>query len=64
MLRDAIATLTPQCQRLIELLFFETPSRPYREVAGELGLAAGSIGFVRQKCIERLRRKLDELGLE
>ena len=64
MLRDAIATLTPQCRRLIELLFFETPSRPYREVAGELGLAAGSIGFIRQKCIERLRRKLDELGFE
>jgi len=63
-LRDAIATLTPQCRRLIELLFFETPSRPYREVAGELGLAAGSIGFIRQKCIERLRRKLDELGFD
>jgi hypothetical protein len=29
-----------------------------------LGLAASSIGFVRQKCIERLRRKLDELGFE
>jgi RNA polymerase sigma factor (sigma-70 family) len=64
MLRDAIGTLTPQCRRLIELLFFETPSRPYREVADELGLAAGSIGFIRQKCIERLRRKLDELGFE
>ena len=64
MLRDAIATLTPQCRRLIDLLFFETPSRPYREVAGELGLAAGSIGFTRQKCIERLRRKLDELGFD
>jgi RNA polymerase sigma factor (sigma-70 family) len=64
MLRDAIATLTPQCRRLIDLLFFETPPRPYREVAGKLGLAAGSIGFVRQKCIERLRRKLDELGFD
>jgi RNA polymerase sigma factor (sigma-70 family) len=64
MLRDAIGTLTPQCRRLIELLFFQTPSRPYREVAGELGLAAGSIGFIRQKCIERLRRKLDELGFD
>jgi len=63
-LRDAIATLTPQCRRLIELLFFEIPSRPYREVAGELGLAAGSIGFIRQKCIERLRRKLDELEFD
>ena len=64
MLREAIATMTPQCRQLIELLFFETPSRPYAEVARELGLAAGSIGFTRQKCIERLRRKLDELGFD
>jgi RNA polymerase sigma factor (sigma-70 family) len=64
MLREAIATLAPKCRRLIELLFFETPSRPYREVASELGLAVGSIGFTRQKCIDRLRRRLGELGLD
>lgn len=62
MLREAMATLTPQCRRLVELLFFETPSRPYTEVASELGLAVGSIGFTRQKCIEKLRRQLDGLG--
>src|SRR5712692_1448832 len=62
MLREAMAVLTPQCPRLVELLFFEMPSRPYTEVAKELGLAVGSIGFTRQKCIERLRRRLDELG--
>ena len=62
MLREAVGSLTPQCRRLVELLFFETPPRPYAEVAAELGLALGSIGFTRQKCIERLRRNLDELG--
>lgn len=62
MLREAMATLTPQCRRLVEMLFFETPSRPYAEVASALGLALGSIGFTRQKCIERLRRQLEELG--
>jgi RNA polymerase sigma factor (sigma-70 family) len=62
MLREALSSLTPQCHRLVELLFLETPSRPYSEVARELGLAVGSIGFTRQKCVERLRRKLDELG--
>src|SRR5213082_3935672 len=62
MLREAMAMLTPQCRRLVELLFFETPSRPYTEVAAELGLAVGSIGFTRQKCLERLRVQLDELG--
>ena len=62
MLREAMGSLTPQCRRLVELLFFETPPRPYAAVAAELGLALGSIGFTRQKCIERLRRSLDELG--
>ena len=63
-LREAMATLSAKCHRLIELLFFEIPSRPYSEVARELGLAVGSIGFTRQKCIDRLRRKLQDLGFD
>jgi|SRR5690348_8752315 len=62
MVREAVARLTPQCQRLVELLFFETPARPYAEVARELGLAVGSIGFTREKCMERLRRHLAQAG--
>lgn len=61
-LREAMASLTPQCRRLVELLFLESPPRPYTDVAAELGLALGSIGFTRQKCLERLRRNLDQLG--
>lgn len=63
-LREAMATLSAKCRRLIELLFFEIPSRPYSDVARELGLAVGSIGFTRQKCIDRLRRKLQDLGFD
>ena len=62
MLREAMSVLSAQCRRLVELLFFETPSRPYAEVAKELGLAVGSIGFTRQKCMERLHRQLDKSG--
>ena len=62
MLREAMGVLSPQCRRLVELLFFEIPSRPYAEVAKELGLAVGSIGFTRQKCMERLHRQLDKSG--
>ena len=64
MLRDAMAALSPQCRRLVELLFFEIPARPYSEVAAELGLAVGSIGFTRQKCMDRLRKHLGELGFD
>jgi RNA polymerase sigma factor (sigma-70 family) len=62
MLREAMSALTPQCRQLVEMLFFEPSPRPYTEVAAALGLAVGSIGFTRQKCIERLRLRLEELG--
>ena len=62
-LREALSSLSPRCQRLIEMLFFETPTRPYTEVATSLGLATGSIGFIRGRCLERLRRELETLGL-
>lgn len=64
MLREAIASLEGKCRRLIELLFLETPSRPYAEVSQELGLALGTIGSARQRCIEKLRDKLQGLGFE
>jgi RNA polymerase sigma factor (sigma-70 family) len=63
-LREAIADLAPQCQKLVAALFFESPARPYAEIAAELGLAVGSIGFTRQKCTERLRKSLQKMGLE
>src|SRR6266567_9233703 len=28
-LREAMGVLTPQCRRLVELLFYEVPARPY-----------------------------------
>jgi RNA polymerase sigma factor (sigma-70 family) len=64
MLRQAMASLEGKCRRLIELLFLEAPSRPYAEVAQELGLAVGTIGSARQRCIEKLRDKLQGLGFE
>lgn len=60
--RDAVRGLSPQCKKLVHLLFFESPSRPYQEVADELGLAAGSIGLTRRRCLEALRLQLEGLG--
>jgi RNA polymerase sigma factor (sigma-70 family) len=61
-LRDALRSLSPQCRQLIQMLFYEPESRPYQAVASSLGLATGSIGFIRAKCLERLRRQLDSMG--
>jgi RNA polymerase sigma factor (sigma-70 family) len=60
-LREGIAGLPPRCQRLVKMLFYETAARPYRDVAQELGIAVGSIGFFRQSCLDRLRKALGRL---
>jgi RNA polymerase sigma factor (sigma-70 family) len=62
-LRDAVAALSDRCQRMVQMLFFETPARPYKDVAAQLGVATGSIGFLRSRCLDRLRSALEEIGL-
>jgi|SRR5690348_17458742 RNA polymerase sigma factor (sigma-70 family) len=60
--RDAIQHLSPRCAQLVKMLFFEQPPLPYTEVAQKLGLATGSIGFIRGRCLNRLQKILGELG--
>lgn len=62
MLREAMAGLSTQCRQLLEMLFYESPARPYEEVAATLGLATGSIGFTRKRCLDYLRKKLESAG--
>lgn len=61
LLRTAFRGLSARCQRLVEMLFFESPPRPYQEIAKSLTLATGSIGFIRARCLDKLRRKLEEM---
>ncbi len=62
-IRQVLSELEPRCRQLIEALFFESPARPYREVAQSLDLAASSIGPIRERCLERVRKLLEMAGL-
>jgi len=62
LVRDSIEMLPPRCRQMISLLFFEHPPQPYNEVAEKLGLARGSIGFIRGRCLKRLKRILQDKG--
>jgi RNA polymerase sigma factor (sigma-70 family) len=62
MVRDAIAQMPERCSQMIHMLFFEIPARPYDEIAKKLGLATGSIGFIRGRCLTRLRKHLEKKG--
>ena len=62
--RDSLRLLSPRCERLVRMLFYEIPARPYQEIARTLGLAAGSIGFIRGRCLTHLRKQLERLGFK
>jgi len=61
-LRDAISELPEKCERMVRLLFFEDPPRPYENIAEELGMATGSIGAIRGRCLAYLRKHLERKG--
>jgi RNA polymerase sigma factor (sigma-70 family) len=60
--REAIAKLPKRCASLVKLLFYEHPPLPYSDVAQRLGLATGSIGFIRGRCLTKLQKILVEMG--
>lgn len=59
-LREAVHGLSTQCRDLVSMLFFEDPPRSYVEAAQALGVADGSVAFLRARCLARLRRALEK----
>jgi RNA polymerase sigma factor (sigma-70 family) len=60
--REAVAALDERCRQLLTLLFYRPEPAPYAEVAAALGLQEGSIGALRARCLEKLRRILASLS--
>jgi RNA polymerase sigma factor (sigma-70 family) len=54
-LREAFTGLPPHCQRLLVLLI-QDPPVSYAEISARLGISVGSIGPMRRRCLDGLRR--------
>jgi RNA polymerase sigma factor (sigma-70 family) len=55
-----LAVLPERCRTLL-LAALEDPPVPYQQLAERLGLAVGSIGPARGRCLEQLRRVIEDL---
>jgi RNA polymerase sigma factor (sigma-70 family) len=60
--REAVGKLSGRCAEMVRLLFYQDPPLAYTDVAARLGLATGSIGFTRARCLKKLEAHLLELG--
>jgi RNA polymerase sigma factor (sigma-70 family) len=64
MIRMAMEQLTGRCQQVISALFFEDPFPGYATLAERLGLSSNSIGFTRDRCLQRMGKLLEDRGYE
>lgn len=58
--RGAVAALEERCRRLVTILFYKADPPSYAEIASALGMSEGSIGPTRARCLQKLRRLLEQ----
>jgi len=58
--RTALGGLEERCRKLLTMLFYQTETPAYSEIAASLGISEGSIGPTRARCLEKMLRLLDK----
>ncbi len=60
--RLALGTLGERCQRILSALFLEVPPKDYEALAAEEGISSGSVGPIRGRCLERMKKVFRQNG--
>ena len=59
-LEVAIEALGGTCEKLLRRMFLDADEPNYEQISESVGIAVGSIGPLRSRCLGRLRRRLEE----
>jgi RNA polymerase sigma factor (sigma-70 family) len=59
--RAALGGLEDRCRKLLTMLFYQSETPSYSEIAASLGVSEGSIGPTRARCLEKMLRLLDKV---
>jgi len=62
LVRQGLSRLPERCRRLLTMLFYEKEDWTYEQISRELGIPVSSIGPIRGRCLQRLKKILEELG--
>jgi len=61
--RQGLNKLGPRCRLLLMRLFYEAKETDYKLLSEELGIAVGSIGPTRNRCLLKFKKILAKLGI-
>ena len=59
-LEVGLSRLDPRCAELLRFIFFSPEPPSYGDIGERFGLAIGSVGPIRSRCLGRLRQLLEE----
>ena len=62
--RLAFDQLDPRCRRLLGKLFLEDAGESYDSIARNLRIKLNSVGPLRSRCLDKLRKNLFKLGVK
>lgn len=62
LVRAALAQIDERCRQLLTLLFYRAEPATYDEIAGVVGMPAGSIGPTRARCLQKMGKLLTASG--
>lgn len=63
-IRQALAHLDEKCRQLLIMLFYESDESSYKRITRKLGLAIGSVGPTRNRCLAKLKKILKKVGVD
>jgi RNA polymerase sigma factor (sigma-70 family) len=61
-LEIGLKMLDSRCRTMLYAMFFAPENKSYDDIAKEVGIAVNSIGPIRRRCLERLKKILEESG--
>jgi RNA polymerase sigma factor (sigma-70 family) len=61
-LEIALKDLDDRCRKLLETFFFAPTEKSYVEIAKSFGISANTLGPIRRRCLDRLRKILENNG--
>jgi RNA polymerase sigma factor (sigma-70 family) len=58
----ALGAIDERCRKILHAFFFATEEKSYEDIARSFGIPANSLGPIRRRCLEKLKRALIDMG--
>ncbi|MBC7260581.1 MAG: sigma-70 family RNA polymerase sigma factor, partial [Chloroflexi bacterium] len=64
LVREALERLGGRCKELLWLLYYDTAELSYEQISRRMKLPLGSIGPTRARCLQKMRKILQAMGMD